>query len=96
MTQIDLNEIANNPKLGLKLSSSQEEHPKDARVRRFKAISLFIAALLMVLSAFAFCGYVLLSSHFDANDKKWAMTVASGMVSALLGYLIGRQKSDDM
>ncbi|MBI3258250.1 MAG: hypothetical protein HYZ54_02030 [Ignavibacteriae bacterium] len=93
MPQIDINELANNPKLNLSITSSQDEPPQDASIRRFKEVVLFFVTLAIILCVFSFCGYMLLSSHFSVDDKKWATAVESSIVSALLGYLGGKKES---
>ena len=86
---IDLEQIANNANLALSITSNAED-PKDACIRRTKDIALFSVAIIFVLCAFLFCGYVILSKNFSYDDKKWATTIASSIISAFLGYLTGR------
>ena len=90
MSKIDINELANNPKLSLSIVSTREEDPKDALIRRYKEIVLFSVALTLILCVFVFCGYILLSKSVSADDKKWATAIASGIISALLGYVTGK------
>jgi hypothetical protein len=89
-SKIDLNEVANNSNLSLSITSAQEENPHDACIRRIKDIVLFVIATLFIVAAFIFCGYMLFSSSSTPDDKKWSMTIASGIISALLGYLTGK------
>ena len=89
-SQIDLNEIANNSNLSLTITSSSEENPTDAYIRRSKNIISFVVAMLLILSAFSFCGYIILSKNFSADDKKWATTLAGIIVSAFLGFFFGK------
>ncbi len=89
-SQINLNDIANNQNLSLSITSNAEENPKDACIRRTKDVVLFSIAIVFVLSAFIFCGYVILSKNFSSNDKKWALTIASSIISAFLGFLTGK------
>lgn len=95
MSQIDINELANNPKLSLSITSNQDENPADARIRRLKDIILFSVTILLSLCIFSFCGYVLISNHFSADDKKWATAIASSIISAFLGYLTGKNISTE-
>lgn len=90
MSKIDINEIANNPKLSLSIISYQDEHPKDACMRRFKDILLFSLAAILTLCLFLFCGYIILSNNFSDDNKKWATAIAGSIISALLGYLTGK------
>jgi len=91
MSKIDLNTLANNPKLNLQISSIQEEDPLDARLRRIKDIILFIMAISFITGAFIYCGYTLLNFTSTADDKKWVTVIAGSIISALLGYLTGRR-----
>ncbi len=93
MPQIDINELANNPKISLSITSVQDEEPQDAYIRRFKEVVLFSVVLILVLCAFLFCGYILLSDNFSGDDKKWATAIASSIISALLGYLTGKSSN---
>lgn len=89
-SQIDLNELANNEHLSVTITSNAEENPKDASMRRVKDITLFFLAIFFILAAFAFCVYIILSRSRTPSDKKWAMTVAGGIIAAFLGFLTGR------
>jgi hypothetical protein len=91
VSEININDIANNPNLSLQIVSTQDENPKDAFIRRMKDITLFFIAIFAVLSLFAFCLYMLMSKDFSSEDKKWGMAVASGILSAFLGYITGRK-----
>jgi hypothetical protein len=93
MSNIDLNAIANNPKLNLQISSVQEENPFDARLRRVKDIILFVMAISFITAAFAYCGYTLITASSTADDKKWVSVIAGSIISALLGYLTGKRYS---
>ncbi|MBY0544517.1 MAG: hypothetical protein K2Q14_03090 [Gammaproteobacteria bacterium] len=90
-SKIDLNEIANNSNLSVSITSMQEEHPQDACIRRVKDIALFIVALLFVIAAFCFGAYLLLSSTSSSDDKKWGMAISSSILSAFLGFLMGKK-----
>jgi len=89
-SQIDLTEIANHKNLSLSITSNAEENSKDACIRRRKDVALFSLAMLFVICAFVFTGYVILSKNFSTDDKKWAMALASSIISAFLGFLIGK------
>jgi len=90
MTEIDLNELANNDNLRLSITSVPEENPIDAKIRRIKDVVLFSITLILVLSAFAFCAFVLFDAQFSPDDKKWATAISSSIISAFIGYLTGR------
>lgn len=90
MAKIDINEIAKNPKLSLRITSISDEHPKDACIRRCKDMVLFSVALFLILCVFFFCLYVLMNSNFSADDKKWSTVVIFSIISSLLGYLTGK------
>lgn len=67
-----------------------QENPDDARFRRCKGMMLFCVSLILLLSAFGFCTYILLSHRFSADDKKWATAIGSSIITGFLAYLIGR------
>lgn len=90
MPNFDINEIVNNPRLSLSITSSKDEHPKDACIRRSKDMALFSVVLVLVFLAFLFCGYLLLNHNSSIDDKKWATAVATSIISALLGYMTGK------
>lgn len=90
MAQIDINELASNPKLSLRIISNQDENPKDAYIRRLKDIVLFFVTVIFILCTFIFCGCMLLSDNSNAEDKKWATSIAASIISGLLGYLTGK------
>lgn len=89
-SSIDLNEVANHPKLSLSILSNQDEDPKDACIRRVKEMVLFFVAVILISSAFVFCAYIILGSVFSEDNKKWATVIAGSIISAFLGYLTGK------
>lgn len=90
MSEINIVELASNPKINLSITANQEENPKDASIRRFKDIVLFSVAIILILAAFLFCSCVLVSNNFTSDDKKWAMAIGSSIISAFLGYITGK------
>lgn len=90
-SNIDLNEIAKNNHLAISIASIQEENPKDATFRRVKEMILFVTVLFFVIAAFVFCGYVLLNENSTSDDKKWSMTIAGSILSASIGFLMGKR-----
>ena len=90
MSEIDLNELLKSKHLNLSIETPAQEHPDDARFRRFKDTILFFVALILLLGAFGFCAYILLSHSFSADDEKWATAIASSIITGFLAYLTGR------
>jgi hypothetical protein len=84
MPKIDINELIRKSRLNLSITSNQDEHPNDAYIRRFKDIILFSITIILILCAFLFCGYILLSQNFSFDTA-----IATSIISALLGYLLG-------
>jgi hypothetical protein len=72
------------------IETFSQENSDDARFRRCKDIVLFCVSLVLLLSAFAFCAYILLSHRFSADDKKWATAIGSSIITGFLAYLIGK------
>lgn len=95
LNPLDLNEVAPNSPVRLGMTSSTQEDPQDADIRRAKDVMSFGIAMGFVLSVFAFCGYIMLSKDFSAEDKKWATTLAGSIISAFFGYLFGKRAAHE-
>jgi hypothetical protein len=87
---MDINDLIKNGELDVSIKSIKAEHPKDACARRFKDITLFIIAIIMILLVFIFCGYALVSGKFSPDFQKWAMTIAGSIIVGFLGFLTGK------
>lgn len=90
-SKIDLNEVANNGNLSISITSTQEENPHDAKIRRIKDVSLFFVTLTLVVVVFIFCGYTIFNSAATSVNQKWAMAIDASIVTALLGYITGKK-----
>ncbi len=55
---VDIGSLVNSG-MGVSINSSQKEDPKDARIRRFKDITLFLTTLFMFIFIFGFCSFVI-------------------------------------
>ncbi|MBS0351871.1 MAG: hypothetical protein JSR33_11965 [Proteobacteria bacterium] len=76
--------------MNLSIETPAQENPDDARFRRCKDMILFFVGLVLLLGAFSFCAYVLLSHTFSADDEKWATAIASSIVTGFLAYITGK------
>lgn len=66
------------------------EHPKDAKIRRIKECLLFFIVLIMILGVFGYCVSVLFDVKSLDDERKWATIVITAIISALLGYVVGK------
>ncbi|KTD56316.1 hypothetical protein Lsan_3004 [Legionella santicrucis] len=70
--------------------SFHEEHPTDVKIRRIKDCLLFFIVLVMILGVFCYCVSVFFDVKSFDEDRKWATLVITAIISALLGYLVGK------
>jgi hypothetical protein len=84
MTQVDLSK----PTDGYKVIIQTEEHPHDRIVRLFKEVVLFLSAVFCFGLILFICFDVVQNTVASANEKKWAMSVLTGLTGALTGYLL--------
>lgn len=90
---IDLNKIANSSNLKVSITSIEDEHPKDASIRRIKDVTLFFLIIILTISSFIFCCYVILGNRFNGDEKKWAMTLAGSITTGAIGFVTGKKIS---
>lgn len=76
----------------LKLETIEEEHPKDANIRRIKEVVLFFITLLILLGISAFCVFVIFSHKYSSDEEKWATTFLGVIVSALITHLVDKSR----
>ncbi len=88
MTTIDLDKPPPDHKLSV--SIERVETVADRRVRLFKDLILFLAALTFVSLIVWLCYQTLASSAASPEEKKWAMSVLSAASGGVIGYLIRR------
>jgi hypothetical protein len=93
LSQIDLNEFANNARFRVSIVSNAEENMQGAQIRRFKDVVLFVTTILFLVAAFSFCGYLLIGRQFSIDDKKWAMTIATSIITGFVGYITGKKSA---
>lgn len=60
----------------------------DRNVRLFKDVALFLVAIGFVCLMMWICYRTLVASEVAAEEKKWAMSVLSGAVGGIIGYLV--------
>ena len=81
---MNFDEILSNPNWKITIASLNQEHPRDACLRRVKETSLFFMTLFLLILAFLGCGYIIISNNFSTNDQKWA-TFQLGKAIGLAG-----------
>lgn len=72
------------------LTVKPSEDPADAAHRRRKDLALFMFALLGAGAIGAYCLWVLIEPSTSADDKKWAQSVLTAIITGLIGYLTGK------
>jgi len=89
MTIFDMDALIES-KVDFSFNTKKEEHPKDAFVRRIREMTVFFISIFLIISAFIFCGYILLSHHYSPESERWAMTVGTSILTSFLSYLAGK------
>jgi hypothetical protein len=74
----------------LQATLSKKETEGERWVRLAKDLSVFVFALLVLLAAFLWSGWVMLQPSASMDDKHTAQTIFIALVSGLLGYLVKR------
>lgn len=102
--QTSIDEILKNPDLleQIKFSRAETKEDRDARIererldhwdRRVKGRILFGLVILMVLIVVGYCLYTLTNANASLDDRKWAQTIVGSIITAFIGYLIGKGTS---
>lgn len=86
MSHIDLNAPPPNHKF--KVSVEREETEGERGVRLFKDVALFVVALGFVVAIASLCYTTLSSTDASAEEKKWAMSLLTGAMGGIVGYLV--------
>lgn len=89
MNTIDLDNPPPNQKVTVSVEPA--ESTADSAVRLVKECTLFGAAIIGVVIIGWICVHTTLSSSASQEDKKWAMSILTAIVGALIGYLIRGQ-----
>lgn len=76
-------------------SKAEREHrhslaSADARFERTKDLIVLIAVLLGVGAVLVLCLWIAVGSASSPEDKKWATAILASVVTAGLGYLVGK------
>ncbi len=90
---MNIDDLIMSADVDVSIKSAKLEHPKDACARRFKDITLFTLAIILIFIAFIFCGYTVVSSHFSSDFQKWSLTVDGSIIVGFLSFLTGRNIS---
>lgn len=86
MSTIDLNHPPPDHRYSVSVTPSESE--ADRKVRLFKDVMLFLVAIGFVCLMMWICYRTLVASDVAAEEKKWAMSVLSGAVGGIIGYLV--------
>ena len=97
--KIDLNDLANKPDHQLSIVPREEPAERDARLEIEKAnaahkrrieFTLHFAAFVVVGVALSLCVWAIVRESSTAEDKKWASTLLTAIVTGFVGYVTGR------
>lgn len=97
--KIDLNDLAN--RSDHQLSIVPREDPETAAVhrdiekadaahRRQISLLLHIAALAVIVVAVSLCVWMVINAGNGSEDRRWAITLLTSIVTGLIGYVTGR------
>ena len=97
--KIDLNDLANKPDHQLSIVPREEPTEREARleIERANAVhkrridfALHIAAFVVVGIALCLCVWAIVRDGSTAEDKRWAATLLTAIVTGFVGYVTGR------
>jgi hypothetical protein len=97
--KIDLNDLANKPDHQLSIVPREEPAEREARLEIEKAdaahkrridLALHIAAFVAVGVALCLCVWAIVRENSTAEDKRWATTLLTAIVTGFVGYVTGR------
>lgn len=90
MTDFNLEEIGLNFDIFIK--SKNRENPEDAKVRRFKDISLFIITMMAIVAAIFVCAFIIIFKS-QSSYAGIALNGLVGVTMALSGYYVRGKSS---
>jgi hypothetical protein len=97
--KIDLNDLANKPDHQLSIVPREEPTEREARLEIERAtaahkrridFALHIAAFVVVGVALSLCVWAIVRDGSTAEDKRWATTLLTAIVTGFVGYVTGR------
>jgi hypothetical protein len=97
--KIDLNDLANRPDHQLSIVPREAPVEREARLEMEKAnaahkrrldFALHIATFVVVGIALCLCVWAIVRSNSSVEDKRWASTLLTAIVTGFVGYVTGR------
>src|SRR4051812_43083620 len=97
--KIDLNDLANRPDHQLSIVPREEPEERSARIeietadaahKRWIDFALHIAAFVVVGVALILCVWAIVRESSTVEDKRWATTLLTAIVTGFVGYVTGR------
>jgi heme A synthase len=97
--KIDLNDLANKPDHQLSIVPREDPSERDARLeietanaahKRQIDFALHIAAFVVVSVTLCLCVWAIVREGSTAEDKRWATTLLTAIVTGFVGYVTGR------
>ena len=87
MNVLDLDKEVKNHRWDISLTA--EETPGERRLRLAKETTVFYTAWLACVAIVVYAGWTAVgAADVDADTRRWAMSIVSASVGALLGYLV--------
>lgn len=102
---INLSDLLSNPEQLEKLQFSRPEAPDEREARlqlqRAKATAqliketvIFAAGVIGVVVIAWVCVVIIRDANTSVDDKKWAQTILAGIITSIVGYLIGKSHAN--
>ena len=97
--KIDLNDLANRSDHQLSIVPRESPAEREARLdiekdnaahKRRLDFALHIATFVVVGIALCLCVWAIVRTDSTAEDKRWASTLLTAMVTGFVGYVTGR------
>lgn len=100
---INLSDIISDPRQLENLQFSRPESPEERAVRLqlqqtkattqlIKETVIFVAGVIGVVAMALLCVMIIRDVATSPDDKKWAQTILAGIVTSVVGYLIGKSQ----
>jgi len=97
--KLDLNDLANRKNIQLSIVPREEPAERSSRLEIEKAnathkrrieFALHIAAFVVVAVGLALCVWAIVKADSDAEQRRWATTLLTAIVTGFVGYVTGR------
>lgn len=96
---IDLNQITATREYIVEVKTREDEDERQARIQRDNARThsqlwrdewMFRIGSVAVIVVAGVCVWMSMDLSFSADQQKWAQSILTSLITAVLGYLVGR------